>query len=65
VIVGLDLRKPKLSAEFNLNEVGIVNYLIGQKELKDIVNPNKFHLDVILSGPIRRILPINIDGGYG
>jgi hypothetical protein len=30
--VGLDLRKPKLSSEFNLtNEVGIVNYLIGQK----------------------------------
>jgi hypothetical protein len=33
VIVGLDLRKPKLSMNL-VNEVGIVNYLIGQKELK-------------------------------
>jgi hypothetical protein len=39
VIVGLDLRKPKLSAEFNLNEVGIVNYLLVKRSLKDIVNP--------------------------
>ena len=32
VIVGLDLRKPKLFEEFNLNnEVGVVNYLIKQK----------------------------------
>lgn len=54
VIVGLDLRKPKLFAEFDLkNEVGIVNYLIGQKELKEIVNHTHIpHLDVILSGPV-------------
>ncbi|MDG2432453.1 tyrosine-protein kinase family protein [Flavobacterium sp.] len=54
VVVGLDLRKPKLSAEFNLtNEIGIVNYLIGQKELKDIVNTTEIpYLDVILSGPV-------------
>ena len=31
VIVGLDLRKPKIFYDFNLsNAVGVVNYLIGQ-----------------------------------
>jgi polysaccharide biosynthesis transport protein len=54
VIVGLDLRKPKLAQEFNLsNEVGVVNYLIKQKSLKEIINTTKIpFLDVILSGPI-------------
>ncbi|WP_366184881.1 polysaccharide biosynthesis tyrosine autokinase [Flavobacterium ovatum] len=54
VIVGLDLRKPKLSDEFNLmNEVGVVNYLINQKGVDDIINKTHIpYLDVILSGPI-------------
>ena len=54
VIVGLDLRKPKLAQEFNLsNEVGVVNYLIRQKSLKEIVNTTEIpYLDVIFSGPI-------------
>jgi succinoglycan biosynthesis transport protein ExoP len=54
VIVGLDLRKPKLFEEFNLkNTVGVVNYLIKQKSLDEIVNPTSIpFLDVILSGPI-------------
>ncbi|RVT75831.1 polysaccharide biosynthesis tyrosine autokinase [Flavobacterium sufflavum] len=54
VIVGLDLRKPKLAEEFDLsNEVGVVNYLIKQKGLKEIINTTKIpYLDVILSGPI-------------
>ncbi|WP_269223814.1 polysaccharide biosynthesis tyrosine autokinase [Flavobacterium sp. IMCC34518] len=54
VIVGLDLRKPKLFEEFNLqNTVGVVNYLIDQKSLDEIVNPTSIpFLDVILSGPI-------------
>jgi succinoglycan biosynthesis transport protein ExoP len=54
VIVGLDLRKPRLADEFNLtNQTGVVNYLIKQNSLSEITNttivPN---LDVILSGPI-------------
>jgi Mrp family chromosome partitioning ATPase len=51
VIIGCDLRKPKLFDEFNLsNEVGIVNYLIKQKSL-DVINHTQIpHLDVILSG---------------
>lgn len=54
VIIGLDLRKPKLFEEFNLsNEVGIVNYLIKQKTLDQIINATHIpFLDVILSGPI-------------
>jgi Mrp family chromosome partitioning ATPase len=52
----LDLRKPKLFAEFNLsNEVGIVNYLIKQKT-REITNHTHIpFLDVILSGPIPKI----------
>ncbi|PKB17416.1 polysaccharide biosynthesis tyrosine autokinase [Flavobacterium sp. 5] len=54
VIVGLDLRKPKLSEEFNLtNTIGVVNYLIKDKSLDEIINHTSVpYLDVILSGPI-------------
>jgi succinoglycan biosynthesis transport protein ExoP len=54
VIVGLDLRKPKLFKEFNLtNTLGVVNYLIRQKSLDEIVNTTSIpFLDVILSGPV-------------
>ncbi len=54
VIIGLDLRKPKLFDEFNLtNDVGIVNYLIKQKSIDEIINKTQIpYLDVILSGPI-------------
>jgi succinoglycan biosynthesis transport protein ExoP len=54
VIVGLDLRKPKLYEEFNLsNDVGIVNYLIKQKSVEEIINHTQVpFLDVILSGPV-------------
>ena len=54
VIVGLDLRKPKLFGDFNLNnDFGVVNYLIGQKNLQEITQPTEIpYLDVITSGPI-------------
>jgi polysaccharide biosynthesis transport protein len=54
VIIGLDLRKPKLFKEFNLvNEVGVVNYLINQKTADEIINHTHIpYLDVIVSGPI-------------
>ncbi|OXB07574.1 exopolysaccharide transport family protein [Flavobacterium pectinovorum] len=54
VIIGLDLRKPRLADEFNLsNQIGVVNYLIKQKTLSEIINPTEIpNLDVILSGPI-------------
>ena len=54
VIIGLDLRKPRLADEFNLkNQIGVVNYLIKQDSLAEIINPTQIpNLDVILSGPI-------------
>lgn len=54
VILGLDLRKPRLADEFNLkNQIGVVNYLIKQNSLDEITNPTQIpNLDVILSGPI-------------
>jgi succinoglycan biosynthesis transport protein ExoP len=54
VIVGMDLRKPRLFDEFNLiNTVGVVNYLIKDKNLEEIINHTSIpYLDVILSGPV-------------
>ena len=54
VIVGLDLRKPKLFNDFNIdNSIGAVNYLIGQRKLSEIVqNTHIPDLDIITSGPI-------------
>ncbi|HEY1195704.1 polysaccharide biosynthesis tyrosine autokinase [Flavobacterium sp.] len=54
VIVGLDLRKPRLADEFQLNtQLGVVNYLIKQNSLEEITNSTPVpNLDVILSGPI-------------
>lgn len=54
VIIGLDLRKPRLADEFNLkNQIGVVNYLIKQNSLAEITNATQIpNLDVILSGPI-------------
>ncbi|MHC0442772.1 polysaccharide biosynthesis tyrosine autokinase [Flavobacterium sp. 3-210] len=54
VIVGLDLRKPRLADEFKLTtQAGVVNYLIRQNSLDEITNSTEVpNLDVILSGPI-------------
>jgi capsular exopolysaccharide synthesis family protein len=54
ILVGLDLRKPKIFGNFNLdNDVGVVNYLIQDRDLKEIIQKTKLeHLDVISSGPI-------------
>lgn len=55
VIVGLDLRKPRLADEFSLTnkQLGVVNYLIKQNTLDEITNSTQIaNLDVILSGPI-------------
>ncbi|WP_298395806.1 polysaccharide biosynthesis tyrosine autokinase [Flavobacterium sp.] len=54
VIVGLDLRKPKIFDDFNLkNNIGAVNYLIGQSTLEEVTQSTKIpYLDVITSGPI-------------
>lgn len=54
VILGLDLRRPKIFDDFNIqNEIGVVNYLIGQKTLDEVIQKTQIpYLDVITSGPI-------------
>ena len=54
VLVGADLRKPKIFDDFKINnDVGVVNYLIGQETLDTIIQPSMVpHLDVITAGPI-------------
>ena len=54
VLVGLDLRKPKIFGDFNLpNDKGVVNYLIGDSSLDEIIQPTKIpDLDVILAGAV-------------
>jgi len=54
VLVGLDLRKPKIFDDFDLsNDIGIVNYLIQDKTLAEVIQPSTIaHLDIILAGPI-------------
>ncbi len=54
IIIGLDLRKPKIFEDFKIsNESGAVNYLIGQKKLEDIIQQTAIpYLDVITSGPV-------------
>ncbi len=54
VIVGLDLRKPTLHTRLSVgNSRGVTNYLIGQGEISDLVQPTAVHpnLDVLVSGP--------------
>lgn len=54
VLVGLDLRKPRIFDELSLSkDEGVVNYLIGDRTLDEVVqNSNISHLDVLLAGPI-------------
>lgn len=54
IILGLDLRKPKIFEDFYItNEIGIVNCLIGQKNLDEIIQKTHIpFLDVITSGPV-------------
>jgi tyrosine-protein kinase Etk/Wzc len=54
IIVGLDLRKPKLFDDFNCsNDSGVSTYLIGGTKLNDLIQhtPVK-NLDLIPSGPV-------------
>jgi polysaccharide biosynthesis transport protein len=54
VIVGLDLRKPKIYQDFKIeNNFGVVNYLIGQKSIAEIIQATPIpFLDFIPAGPI-------------
>jgi capsular exopolysaccharide synthesis family protein len=52
VLIGLDLRKPKIHKEFGVsNDLGITNYLIGKAALKDIIIQTDIkNLDIIPAG---------------
>lgn len=54
VIVGLDLRKPRIFGDFNIDNItGVVNYLIGQKSLDEVIQKTHIpYLDLISAGPI-------------
>ena len=54
ILIGLDLRKPKILEEFNLNKnEGAVNYLVNDSSLEDIIQKTSLeYLDVIVSGSI-------------
>jgi capsular exopolysaccharide synthesis family protein len=54
IIIGLDLRKPRIFDDFNIqNDLGAVNYLIGQNKLDEVIQHTHIpYLDVITSGPI-------------
>ena len=54
IIVGLDLRKPKLFQDFGIsNETGVSTYLIGNAGLDTLIKPTGIeNLDLIASGPV-------------
>jgi tyrosine-protein kinase Etk/Wzc len=54
ILIGFDLRKPKIFQDFNLeNEKGVSTWLIGKDNLQDIVQKTSFdNLSIIAAGPI-------------
>jgi len=54
ILLGFDLRKPKIFSDFNLdNEKGVSTWLIGKDNLKDIIKDTAFdNLSIIPAGPI-------------
>jgi tyrosine-protein kinase Etk/Wzc len=54
ILIGADLRKPKLFMDFGMeNTVGLSNYLAQQCGFSEVCQPTKYaHLDIVLSGPV-------------
>lgn len=54
VVLGLDLRKPKIQTYLNIsNKAGISNYLIGKLDIEDIIQDTGMeNLYIIPSGPV-------------
>lgn len=54
VLIGMDLRKPKIYGDFNLkNDMGMTNYLIGKATVDQIIHHTQIStLDIIPAGPI-------------
>nr|WP_320153929.1 polysaccharide biosynthesis tyrosine autokinase [uncultured Draconibacterium sp.] len=54
VLIGADMRKPRLHRIFNLtNKIGLSNYLAGQSDLEAIIQQSEIeNLSLIVSGPV-------------
>ena len=54
ILLGADLRKPKIYMDFELhNEIGLSNFLAGRNELDEIIQPTGIdNFDIITGGPI-------------
>ncbi len=54
ILIGSDLRKPKIFMDFNLtNEKGLSTWLIGKDSLEDIIQETSFeNLSIVSSGPV-------------
>ncbi|HAR20697.1 MAG TPA: hypothetical protein DCR46_08540 [Cytophagales bacterium] len=54
VLIGADMRKPKLFDEFGLkNDFGLSNYLVGRGDYSDIIQNTEIeNLSIVTSGPI-------------
>jgi len=54
LVIGLDLRKPKLYQDFGWkNDVGASNYLVGSASLESVIRKSTIpFLDMIIAGPI-------------
>jgi capsular exopolysaccharide synthesis family protein len=54
LIIGADMRKPRLYSDFNLNNnIGLSSYLAGLAEFKDVIqNTSHPSLDLISGGPV-------------
>lgn len=57
ILVGLDIRSPKLAEYLNIKNknIGLTNYLASENvEIKDIIITNELHnnFDIIISGPV-------------
>lgn len=54
VLVGFDLRKPKIYNDFNLkDEIGVSTYLIGQNTIEEIIQESGYaNLSIITAGPV-------------
>ncbi len=54
ILIGADLRKPKIFGDFGLkNEIGLSNYLAGSAFKTEVIQSTSIpNLDVIISGPV-------------
>lgn len=54
LLIGADLRRPKIIQDFNLsNDKGLTSYLIGKSTLDEIINKTSVNnLDIIAAGPV-------------